>query len=150
MARWDRDPQARRQAIEFLAMAEVMALLANGFLISMYYLRWIVLQMAPERGAAFSPFILPAIATASGAVFLVFQGIAYAKDRAWARRLFLVENVGLIILGLLWLAASASNPGGAGRVEIVGGLVLPMVTLFPLLWPLWTFRVHPRPGRGMQ
>jgi hypothetical protein len=148
MARWERDPQAQRQVLWFLALAEVMALLGNGFLVSMHYFRWIVSQMAPVRGAEFSPFILPMIATASAAVFLVYQGIAFAKGRAWARRLFLAENAVLIVLGLIWLAVRASDPAGARRVDIFGGLVLPMATLFPLLWPLWAFRVHPGPRPG--
>jgi hypothetical protein len=145
MARWQRDAEAHRQMMWFLALGEVMAVTANFFLISLHYLHWIFLQVM-SREVAGVAVVLPLIATAAVLVFVVFQGIAYAKGRAWARRLFLIENLGLVFLGLVWFLVSLGNPTGARGMPVVAGLMLPMVTLFPLLWPLWTLRAEPPQG----
>jgi hypothetical protein len=149
MARWQRDAQARRQMMLFLALAEVMAVTANFFLISLHYLHWMVLQMM-SREAAGLAVALPLIATGAVLAFVVFQGIAYAKGRAWARRLFLIENLGLLVLGLLWFLVSLGNPTGARGMPMAGGLMLPMLTLFPLLWPLWMLRAEPPRGPAVR
>jgi len=59
----------------------------------------------------------------------------------------MVENGALIIMGLLWFLHSVLDKGEPNVFATWGGLLLPCVTLFPLLWPLMTFRPMP-PGGG--
>jgi len=146
MARWERDPQARSRMRWLLTLGEVTAVTANFFVISLHYFRWMIMRVAPQGGTEIGPFTMPAIATAAVAIFLVFQGIAYGRERPWGRRLFLIENVALIVLGLVWFLVKLSEPEEARGLSVLGGLLLPMVTLFPLLWPLWTFWAHPPPA----
>jgi hypothetical protein len=82
---------------------------------------------------------------AVGFLVFLFQGILYAKGRPWVRALFILENGLLIFLGVLWFV---KNQVGAepNRIVALLALVLPMMTLFPLLWPLLSFRPVPPTG----
>jgi len=64
----------------------------------------------------------------------------YVKGRPWARLAFIGENALLVVLGLLWFLVRMVGPVAPGLLVVVCGLLVPMGTLFPLLWPLLTFR----------
>jgi hypothetical protein len=69
--------------------------------------------------------------------------VLYVRGAGWARWAFILQNGALIALGLVWFVINRMTIGEPTTLATVGGLVIPMVTLFPLLWPLLTFRPVP-------
>jgi len=142
MARWQRDPQARRRLGYLLVGAEVVALVACCFGISMAYCLRGLLQFGLSRDAVnLATWVVGISATAVCAVAAVVVGLKYLAGRQWARAVFIAANAILVALGLVWFVAHQARHGAAGgNMASLVGLLLPMVTLFPLLWPLLRFR----------
>jgi hypothetical protein len=149
MATWERDAKLRGRMAYLLASAEVAALGLNLYFLSSAYLFRINLTL----GERISPLGLN-LATwglaALGAAAALYEAVMYVRGRSWVRRALIAENAVLVALGLLWFLHNfLSGPGRQDRWAVIGGLAIPMVTLFPLLWPLLVFRPQPevRPGR---
>lgn len=148
MARWRRDPKIWRRVLFLIAMVDVLAISANFFFIFMHYFLWACLKIVTSWYRTAVPLVVPSVLTGLIFVVLVYQAWVYARGRAWARWLFLAENLGLLSAGLLWFLVSLGKPAQALTVPLVSGLLVPMVTLFPLLWPLWVFRPMKPPEVG--
>jgi len=147
MARWERDPKFRRNLTWLLAAAEVAALTLNAYFVFQAYLQRALVTVAPKLLSAEAFKVVTIVVTGLCLVGTAAQGLSYVRGRAWARSAFLIENGALIFLGLVWFVHSMVGPGDPNVYSTWGGLLLPCVTLFPLLWPLMTFRPMP-PGGG--
>lgn len=149
MARWQRDPAMRRKMAYLLVAAEAVALAINSYPIACAYLYQANIRLG---GGAAKPLVsggvegaLEVAATLVCLALAVVVGLMYVRGRAWARLVFMVANGAIVALGLFWFVhnrAGAVNPDPAAAVA---GLLLPIVTLFPLMWPLLTF--HPVEGQ---
>ena len=143
MARWQRDPKLRRQLAYLLVAAETLAVAINFYSIFQAYLH----RLNVSR-AFLSPkmlFFATVTATVVAVVVVLGQGIFYVKGRDWLRWVFLAENSLLVMLGVVWFINNrlGSSPTPA---PVMAGLLIPMLTLFPLYWPLYAFRpTMPRP-----
>ncbi|MFO8013240.1 MAG: hypothetical protein R6X20_08035 [Phycisphaerae bacterium] len=150
MARWQRDPAGRRRVAYLLVGVEVLALTACAYGITQAYtLRGLlavgVASAAARPAAWITGLVLTVVALALGVVV----GLKYVAGRRWARGVFIVANALLVGLGLLWFVIHQIRHGGvADNTASLVGLLLPMVTLFPLLWPLLRFRPVPESGPG--
>jgi len=142
MARWQRDPRLRKRLTAMLVTAEVVALTACFYPVFTAYLYRGLLLIGVGGGAASQVTWVGSIAGTVGClVGGIWVGLKYAKGLAWARRLYLAGNVGLTVLGVAWFAIHQVRWGAqADNTVALAGLLLPMVTLFPLLWPLLRFR----------
>jgi hypothetical protein len=80
--------------------------------------------------------VLTGIYFVAGAV----QGYQFVRGRPWVRTAFLVQNSVWIVLGILWFAHNFAGSDRGPNVFAVWGGLLPLVTLFPLLWPLLSLR----------
>ena len=140
MARWHRDPKTWKRVMFFVALVDGLALSANFFFIFRHYLWWTCLKILTSWHGTAVPLIVPYVLTGLSFVIVAYQAVFYAAGRPWARRAFVLENILLIVAGLLWLLASLGNPPPTLTTAVVHGLLAPMLTLFPLLWPLWAFR----------
>jgi hypothetical protein len=123
-----------------VAMVDGLAVSANFFFIFRHYLWWTCLRIITSWHGTSVPLIAPYVLTGLSFVIVTYQAFVYAAGRPWARRVFLLENTFLIVAGLLWLLASLGDPTPTLRMVVVHGLLVPMITLFPLLWPLWALR----------
>jgi hypothetical protein len=142
MARWDRDPRRRQQAGWLVAAIEALALAANFYYIFSAYFNQVFVRLDvtfSDLAASLTVWVAAAACLAAALV----EGVYYVRGRLWARRALIVENAALIVLGLVWFAHNRV----AGAVGIQGqwepafyGILLPMLTLFPLMWPLLAFR----------
>jgi uncharacterized membrane protein (DUF485 family) len=149
MARWQRDPKLRRRLAYALATAEVLALSFNFYYIftAYFYQLWLRLglqNLSVVKGVA-------VVAAGLVVVAAVAEGIYYVRGRLWAQRAFVAENVVLIVLGLLWFAKNRLGDGGSPAEHVaLYGLVAPIATLLPLLWPLLVFKpVPPSSTQGL-
>jgi len=159
MARWQRDPTARRRLAILLVAAEAVALTVCFFLIFGPYLYRLLLLLGMRVTGGVLKGYYAACAVASLAVLAgaVVVGLKYLKGVLWARRVFIIANVVVLALGLIWLVKHELSPAArTDNTAAIAGLLLPMVTLFPLLWPLITFRPVQRdagngapPGAGV-
>jgi len=143
MARWQRDPTARRRLAILLVAAEVAALTACFFLVFGPYLHRLLLLLGMTISGGVRTAYYAACAAAALAVLVgaVVVGVKYLKGVAWTRRVFITANVVVLALGLIWLIKHELSPGArTDNTAAWAGLLLPMITLFPLLWPLMTFR----------
>jgi len=141
MARWQRDPTVRKRLTILLTAGEVLALGVCFFGIFQAYMYRILLRLGmadPREGG----LVLLIAATGVWFVAAVLVGVMYVKGRTWARRLLIAANAILVALGLLWFSIHMVKAGGSvvDMSASLLGLLLPMVTLFPLLWPLLTLR----------
>jgi len=143
MARWKRDPKIRGRILFLIALVEVLAVSGNFFFIFSCYFWWVCVRVLTAWRETAAPLVVPAVVTGLLFVVLVWQGVVYAKGRVWPRRAFIIENLVVILMGLGWFVASCGNPEGPRGAPVFSGLLVPMVTLFPLLWPLWSFRREP-------
>lgn len=144
MARWQRDPKARRHIAYVLAAAETVALTANFYSIFSAYLLQLDLRLSP-RGDQLLMSMPAVFYTALAATVVCFGvsvlvGVMYARTRSWARKTFIAANVVLVVLGALWFLKNRLGGGSADTAATLAGMLLPIVTLFPLLWPLIVFR----------
>jgi len=143
MARYERDPKARRDLAILLAVAEVLAVAGVFFLIFSAYVHWVMLKFSWGAHSG----IVAAVASALFLILAVVQGIQYVKGRSWARAVFVVENLLLLAGGVLWFVkVTISTTSDDSLVPLMGAAV-PLVTLFPLLWPLLSFRPIPPAAR---
>jgi hypothetical protein len=152
MARWQRDPASRRRLAYVLVGVEVLALAACVYGIAQAYsLRGLLFVGVAGQTAGPAAWITGMAMTLVSLVLGVVVGRKYVAGRRWARIVFIVANGVLIALGLLWFAIHQIRHGGvADNMAGLVGLLLPMVTLFPLLWPLLRFRplLESEPGAG--
>ena len=142
MARWERDPKLRQRLGWLLAVVEVLAVSANFYPIYTAYFHQIILRLSSAKSLLIPWGVEMAIGIVVSAAFLAlaaYEGYGYVQGRAWARRAFIVENLVLIALGVIWFIKNRFCGGGADAVAAVGGLALPIATIFPLLWPLIAF-----------
>ena len=155
MARWERDPKIRRNAALGIAAAEVAALTLNFYFVFSTYLHQINMRLAPgERQVLIEPLfalLISIIATVLCLGIGALVGLAYVRGVDWARWLFAAANIILILLGAIWfLKNRVFSTGPDPYYATLAGLMLPICTLFPLLWPLLAF--HPggpkRPAGG--
>jgi len=123
-----------------VALVDGLAVSANFFFIFRAYLWWTCLNIITSWHGTAVPLIVPYVLTGLSLVLVTFQAVVYAGGRGWARRLFLAENLGLLSAGLLWFLVNLVDSSGLHGPPIIHGLLVPMVTLFPLLWPLWALR----------
>ena len=156
MARYERDPRLRRRLALLLVLGEVLALSVVFFAIFYGYFNWFnqrflhiqFLRPGPSErlGLHLSLFAL-GVTLLVDAVFIA-QAVLYVKGRSWTRLAFLGQNGFLIAMGLIWFVVKVARADVAlTEAREVGfwAVVLPMATLFPLLWPLRVFRPV-RPG----
>jgi len=139
MARWQRDPGARRNLAYLLAAAEVAAVTANFYPIISGYLNYANVEFLGEGLSGAAVIYVSVAATIVCFAAGMAVGILYARNRAWARYLFIAANGLLVALGLLWFTVDRLG-AKPEMTPALAGLLLPMVTLFPLLWPLIAFR----------
>jgi len=139
MARWQRDPKARRNVAYVLAAAEVLAVMANVYSIFLAYLQYVNARFLGSALSGSSVIYVGVTAMVVSAGVGVFVAVMYVRGRAWGRAAFIIANIGLVALGVLWFAIDhlGAEPD---RISAWAGLLLPLVTLFPLLWPLIVFR----------
>jgi hypothetical protein len=130
-----------------LCGVEAVALPLNFYFVFCAYLRRLTVAIAPKLFTAETFLIVALVATGLFAAVSVVQVVLYARGRGWFRPVLMVENGALIVMGLLWFLHSVLGKGEPNVFATWGGLLLPCVTLFPLLWPLMTFRPIP-PGGG--
>jgi hypothetical protein len=148
MATWKRDLVLRRRLSWLLAAIEVAAVTLNVYFVFSAYLQRALVAVAPKLLSA-KAFVAVALVVAGFCLVAVaVQGFLYVRGRAWARFAFLVENGVLIFLGLVWFVHNALGGGAPNIFSTWGGLILPLVTLFPLLWPLISLRPLPPPTRA--
>jgi len=142
MARWQRDPRSRRRLGYLLVGLEVVALTACFFGIFLAYcLRGLLAVGVSLDAARLATWIAGIAATVACAAVAVVVGLKYLAGRTWARVVLIAANGVLVGLGLFWFAVHQSRTGAsADNTASLVGLLVPMVTLFPLLWPLLRFR----------
>jgi len=150
MARWERDPKMRRHVALGIAGAEVVVLTLNFCLIFSAYVYQINLRLGPgegqlavERVAALAVVIFATV-LALGVGVLV--GLVYVRGGGWTRWLFIAANIILICLGAVWFLKNRASGSGPDLSATLAGLMLPVCTLFPILWPLLVF--HPGGPKG--
>jgi hypothetical protein len=131
-----------------VAMVDGLAVSANFFFIFRHYLWWTCLKIITSWYGTAVPLIVPYVLTGLSFVIVAYQAVVYAAGRPWARRAFVLENILLIVAGLLWFLVNLGNPAQTRTVPLVHGLLVPMITLFPLLWPLWALRPMKPPEVG--
>ncbi|MBM4017094.1 MAG: hypothetical protein FJ288_01995 [Planctomycetes bacterium] len=143
MAKWERDPRLRQRLAWLLAAAETAAISLNFYFIFAAYMHRLLVAVAP--GVAGSP---PTVWVTYAATAICFalaaaQGRLYVRGREWVRTAMLLENVVLVVLGVAWFLRSVRGRAQPEPYALYCGLLLPLVTLFPLLWPLLSFRPAP-------
>lgn len=147
MARWQRDPQMRQKMAWLLVVVEVLALAASFALIFLAYLRFVVVRLSGGQASESLLLMLPRYVTLGATVLVagaaVYQGVLFVRGCRWARTAFLVENGLLVLLGLMWFVKNRITGDALNTEAAFYGLLLPMLTLFPLLWPLLTFSPTP-------
>jgi hypothetical protein len=148
MAKWERDPVLRRRLSWLLAAAEVAAVTLNFYFVFAAYLRRVLVAVDPKLLSVEAFVAVTLVVTGLCLVAVAVQGFLYVRGRAWARSAFLVQNGVLIVLGFLWFVHSVLGRGEPDIFSTWGGLLLPLVTLFPLLWPLMSFRPVAPAARG--
>lgn len=144
MARWQRDPRGRQRVAQLLAAVEVLALVAVFWPIFGAYFRQVNFRLSSAPGESFlSSKAAVYVAVAATVVWLAaaaLVGLKYVQGLRWPRLVFLGANVLLLGLGLVWFLHNRLGGTRPDQAAALWGLVLPLVTLFPLLWPLLTFR----------
>jgi hypothetical protein len=148
MARWHRDPKVWRRVMFLIAVVDVLAIAGNFFFIFRHYLWWTCLNVITSWHEPTVLLVVSYVLTGLVFVVLIYQAWAYSGGQVWARRAFLAENLVGILAGLLWFLVNLGNPAQMLTVPLVHGLLVPMITLFPLLWPLWVFRPMKPPEVG--
>jgi hypothetical protein len=147
MALWERDPKANQRMALLLVVVEALAILVNFYTIFSVYLYQIHLRL--QMGLSGTALLVAVImAVVLCAALMAYEGRMYLRGRAWARYAFLAENGLLITLGMLWFLWNRMGSGLHDVLPLYLGLALPLVTLFPLMWPFLVFRVLPTaPGQ---
>ncbi len=144
MARWQRDPTMRLKMTYLLVAVEALAIGGNVYPIFGAYLYQLCILMGgtvadPLISAGASNVLTLVVAVAS-LILAIVVGVAYARGRAWARKALIAANVVLVALGVIWFLKNRLAGSRQDTMAAMAGLLLPIVTLFPLLWPLLVFR----------
>ena len=154
MAHWDRDPKARIKATWLLVAVEAAAVILNFFFISSAYLHYVNVRLSPDIRAlmlsATTSYVIVSILTACCLAAIIVVGVRYARGSPRMRWTMIGINAGLIALGLMWFFKNRLAGGEAAPIATICGLFLPMITLFPLLWPLIAFRPAGTPPSPLQ
>jgi hypothetical protein len=138
MAGYERNPKLHRRMAALLAIGETLALTANFCLVFMAYGNFMDARLDRIVSQA-GVLLLTIVATVVCLVALVLVSRRFIKGSPWARWVLVVSNVVVIVLGVMWYLRVLSS-GRPDRQVGIYGLMLPMVTLFPLLWPLLVFK----------
>jgi len=139
MARWRRDPRRRKRLAYLLVVGEAILLTLCFYSIFAAYLNYLVGKLGLTLGAAGEYVVIAGTVVCLGWAGLV--GAKYLAGRMWARNALIAANAVLVGLGLAWfIKHQITSRSTAGSAAAWVGLLLPMVTLFPLLWPLLRFR----------
>jgi hypothetical protein len=145
MARWERDPRLRKRLAWVLALIECVAVSTN-----FAFLFWgVAYSFAPRLGLSLSPSAQIIVAAVAGVVCLgvtLFEAVNYVKGCRWCRVAFIVQNLLLIAAGIAWFIVTHRSGSNIAGYAAGLGLLLPMMTLFPLLWPLKSFNPSPPPA----
>jgi hypothetical protein len=151
MARWQRDPRARRNVAWVLVAVETVLLSANVWAIFSAYLHQLNFRLSQGREtplmsttAALAVDFAVVAACIAGAVAL---GFLYVRGRAWPRFVYMGANVVVLAMGVVWFVHDRMGTSPDPMVGLIG-LVAPLLTLFPLLWPLLVFRPTMPLGAG--
>ncbi len=148
MARYERDPRRRRRLAILLAALEVLAVSGNFFTLFMAYLNWLNVRLSLSTFLGAHGIGVSAVVAAVFLVACAVVGLLYVNGNPRARLILVAANALLVLLGLLWFVKGYAMSAEPNPNVALLGLVLPMVTLFPLLWPLISFRpVPPAAGR---
>ncbi|MBL7140122.1 MAG: hypothetical protein ISS74_04365 [Planctomycetes bacterium] len=152
MARWQRDTKVRRRLAILLVATEVVALTVCFYVLSGPYVYQVLLRLGlASESNLWAAFCLVIVATAACFGGAVVVGVKYLAGVLWARRAFLIANAVMLALGLVWfIKHEFVSEARSDTTAAMAGLLLPMATLFPLLWPLLTFRPvqEDRQGEG--
>jgi hypothetical protein len=138
VAGYERNPRLQRRLSLALAMAETLALTVNFSLIFTAYANFLD-AMANRPMPPGILFIVSVMVTVAGLVATLLLCRKFIKGASWPRWVLILANLSLIVLGVMWYARVSVGGKPAPWVGFCG-LILPMVTLFPLLWPLITFK----------
>jgi len=140
MAQWERDPRLRRRLTWALVAAEAVAVSVNFYFIFSAYMYRILVAVLPSAAAWEAVGVVPWVATAACVVAMAVLGFLYARGRGWVRPVFIAGNSLLLVLGLVWFFHSLMGRDRPDPYATYCGLLLPLVTLLPLLWPLLSLR----------
>jgi hypothetical protein len=143
MARWQRDREMRRKVAWALVAAEVLALAGIFARICLGYLIFVNARLLGGRVSDYGLIYITVGATAVVLAAAVYEGRLFVRGCRWARAAFIIENVALVLLGLLWFVKNRITGDAMNTEAALYGLLLPMLTLFPLLWPLLVFSPTP-------
>jgi hypothetical protein len=130
-----------------LAAAEALALTLNFYFVFSAYLRRVMMAILPKLPSNATLMAVAIVATVLCLAVVAVQAVLYVRGHKRARMAFLIENGALILLGVVWFIHSVAGQGEPNVFATWGGLLLPLVTLFPLLWPLMSLR-PPSPAGG--
>ena len=147
MAGYERNPKLQRRLALLLAAAETLALTANFCIIFLGYGHYVLNVLGRGILGATGLFIVTVVLTAACLVVAVLECRRYLKGRLRMRTVLIIENGVLILLGVAWYLHSLAShcPQPPERWVGIGGLLLPLLTLFPLLWPLLVFKPMSEP-----
>ena len=149
MARWQRDPRSRRLVAGILAGIEVVALTGTFLVIAEAYLLRLFIRMGQADSISIGTFkFIVYTLTGLACIAALVEAVLYVRGRSWVRKAFMAQNVVLIVMGVAWFALSQMHAAGASPEAAQRGLLLPVITLFPLLWPLIEFKGPKVPGQG--
>jgi hypothetical protein len=140
MAQWERDPRLRRHLTWALAAAEAVAVSVNFYFIFSAYMYRILMAVSPSSAAGGTTRVAAVAATVACVVVMAVLGFLYARGRGWVRPVFIAGNGFLILLGLVWFLHNLMGRDRPDAYATYCGLLLPLVTLLPLLWPLLSLR----------
>jgi len=144
MARWQRDPTMRLKMTYLLVAVEALAIAVNVYPIFGAYLYQVCIRMGSTAAdpliSAGAANVLTLVVAVVCLALAVAVGVAYARGRAWARKALIAANVVLVALGVIWFLKNRMAGSRQDTMAAMAGLLLPIVTLFPLLWPLLVFR----------
>ena len=150
MARWQRDREMRLKLAWALVAAEVLALAGIFARICLGYLVFVNARLLGGCLSGYAPLYITVGATAVVLAVAVYEGRMFVRGCRWARAAFIIENVALVVLGLLWFVKNRITGDAVNTEAALYGLLLPALTLFPLLWPLRVFSPTPDAASEMR
>jgi hypothetical protein len=141
MAGYERNPKQRRRLGLLLVAGESVALGANAAFVFSAYVHYLFLRMNVPLGQ-WGGYVLISVFAAAGLAAGIYEGSMFLKGRPRFRQIMMIENALILVLGLAWFFHSwiGSMPNKPSPMIGFGGLVLPLISLFPLIWPLMTFK----------
>lgn len=145
MARWQRDPRARKRVAIVLMVVEVLLAAAVFVVLVQNYVFRLAVRVGNRDGLQQLYEQTRIVAAVLGVLFLVwliFQAVMYVRGKEWARKAFVAINLLLVLGGVLWFALDLLV-GEADSASLVQGLCLPLITVFPMTGLLLSFRPMP-------